>query len=63
MNYFASDICPSIRTGIFEQQFPIGMGYIPWQMWRQTYPLEEALNRGTIFPELDLPFNYRRYQR
>ena len=63
MNYFASDICPSIRTGTFEQQFPIGMGYIPWQIWRQTYPLEEALNLGTIFPELDLRFNYGRYQR
>ena len=35
---------------------PIGMGYVPWQQWGQTYPLERALERGTIFPELDLPF-------
>lgn len=34
----------------------IGMGYVPWQRWRQTYPLAQAFQRGTIFPELDLPF-------
>ncbi|MCI9595536.1 MAG: spore coat associated protein CotJA [Lachnospiraceae bacterium] len=63
MNYFASNACPSMNTGMFEQQFPVGMGYIPWQIWRQTYPLDKALNQGTIFPELDLDFNYRRYQK
>lgn len=35
---------------------PIAMAYVPWQRWRQTYSLEQGLNRGTIFPELDLPF-------
>ncbi|MDO5408103.1 MAG: spore coat associated protein CotJA [Eubacteriales bacterium] len=35
---------------------PTGMAYVPWQRWCQTYPLERALDRGTIFPELDLPF-------
>ena len=63
MNYFAPDACPSARAGAFEQQFPIGMGYIPWQVWRQTYPLNTAFAQGTIFPELDLNFNYRRYQQ
>lgn len=63
MNYFASNACPSMQTGVFEQQFPIGMGYIPWQIWHQTYPLDKAFNKGTIFPELDLDFNYRRYQQ
>lgn len=63
MNYFAPDACPSVRAGAFEQQFPIGMGYIPWQVWRQTYPLNKAFAQGTIFPELDLNFNYRRYQQ
>ena len=37
-------------------EFPIGMGYVPWQRWCQTYPMEQALIRGTIFPELDYPF-------
>lgn len=35
---------------------PLAMAYVPWQQWRQTYPLDKALSRGTIFPELDLPF-------
>lgn len=35
---------------------PIAMAYVPWQQWRQTYPMDKALSRGTIFPELDLPF-------
>ncbi len=37
-------------------QFPVGMGYVPWQEWQQTYPLDQAFQRGTIFPDLDLPF-------
>lgn len=35
---------------------PIAMAYVPWQQWRQTYPMDKGLSRGTIFPELDLPF-------
>lgn len=35
---------------------PIGMGYVPWQKWGQTYSMEQGLKRGTIFPELDYPF-------
>lgn len=37
-------------------QMPIAMAYVPWQMWGQTYPMEQGFVRGTIFPELDLPF-------
>ena len=35
---------------------PIAMAYVPWQRWKSTYDPEKALERGTIFPELDLPF-------
>ncbi len=35
---------------------PIGLGYVPWQRWGQTYPLSQGFERGTIFPELDMPF-------
>jgi len=35
---------------------PIGMGYVPWQRWGQTYPVPQGFERGTIFPELDMPF-------
>lgn len=37
-------------------RMPIAMGYVPCQQWSQTYPLDKSLERGTIFPELDLPF-------
>ena len=38
------------------QPMALAMAYVPWQRWQETYPLEEGLHRGTIFPELDLPF-------
>lgn len=35
---------------------PIAMAYVPWQKWRMLYEPKEALKRGTLFKELDLPF-------
>lgn len=35
---------------------PLAMAYVPWQCWNETYEPAEAHHRGTIFPELDLPF-------
>lgn len=32
------------------------MSYVPWQEWKDIYCFEEALERGTIFKELDKPF-------
>ena len=43
------------QSGMFEC-LPIGMAYVPWQRWNKVYQEDVALNRGTIFPELDLPF-------
>ena len=34
----------------------LAMAYVPWQRFEKTYDLNEALDVGTIFPELDLPF-------
>lgn len=36
---------------------PIAMAYVPWQEFRDLYPAEKALFRGTIFEELDKPFS------
>lgn len=47
----------------FGRQMPVGMGYVPWQRWNQIYPPDQALERGTIFPELDLPFTMGRCRR
>ena len=35
---------------------PLAMSYVPFQQWNTTYPLAKALERGTLFPGLDLPF-------
>lgn len=35
---------------------PLAMAYVPMQKWKTVYNNDVALNRGTIFPELDLPF-------
>ena len=39
---------------------PIAMTYTPMQQWKTTYSPAEALKRGTVFPELELPFEGRR---
>lgn len=48
----------------FEQQmerFPVGSAYVPWQHFDQMFEnLEKAFMTGTIFPELDKPFEGRR---
>lgn len=40
----------------FPEQTPIAMAYVPMQEWSETYDVQEALSIGTIFPELNLPF-------
>jgi len=35
---------------------PLAMAYVPMQKWKNVYNNDVALKRGTIFPELDLPF-------
>lgn len=36
--------------------FPIAMAYVKWQELGETYPPETALKNGTLFPDLDKPF-------
>lgn len=40
----------------FPEKTPIGMAYVPYQMWEKPYDDAVALARGTIFPSLDKPF-------
>jgi hypothetical protein len=35
---------------------PLAMAYVPFQRWGRIYEPYLAFERGTIFPELDLPF-------
>jgi len=50
-------VCSPAET---RQPMALAMAYVPWQRWQKTYPLEEGFHRGTIFPELDLPFEGKR---
>ena len=52
----ASDCNTACSQTEARQPMALAMAYVPWQRWQETYPLEEGLHRGTIFPELDLPF-------
>ena len=36
--------------------FVVAMAYVPWQDFTEMYEPDRALQAGTIFPELDLPF-------
>jgi hypothetical protein len=46
----------SYVEGDFDR-FPLGMCYVPWQRFRNLYENEfKALERGTLFKELDLEF-------
>lgn len=44
---------------IYLGSLPLAMAYTPMQQWKQTYSDSVALSRGTLFPELDLPFDGR----
>ena len=37
-------------------RLPLTMGYLPRQVWCDTYDTGTALCRGSLFPELDKPF-------
>lgn len=59
-NSIAADKCS--RSGLyspegaFPEETPLAMAYVPYQEWKSVYTENVALERGTIFPELDMPF-------
>lgn len=42
--------------GRFPLATPVGMAYVPFQTWSEPYDLNDAFCSGTLFPELDYPF-------
>ncbi len=50
--------CESCANDDRMSGFPIAMAYVPHQEWRSVYEAEEALRHGTLFNELNLPFNH-----
>ena len=47
--------CPCEMT-MFPQDATVAMAYVPWQTLQEVYEPVMALERGTLFPELDKPF-------
>ena len=37
-------------------ELPLAMAYVPMQKWEDLYVPSMALDRGTLFAKLDLPF-------
>lgn len=40
----------------FPKETPVGMAYVPYQQWQNIYEPDVALERATIFKDLDKPF-------
>lgn len=51
---------PGAQPG-YHGEMPIALAtaYVPPQVFRDMYNLQEALNRGTLFPELYRPYPQR----
>lgn len=43
-------------TGIEFLNMRLARAYIPFQFYTDAFPLEEALQKGTLFPELYRPY-------
>ncbi|MCI5904537.1 MAG: spore coat associated protein CotJA [Oscillospiraceae bacterium] len=40
----------------FPAETPLAMCYVPFQSYGEVYTENKALERGTVFPNLDFPF-------
>ena len=49
--------CTHNHMPFYPDHFPVAMAYVPWQKFGRTYDLDQALEIGTIFPELNKPFH------
>lgn len=38
-------------------KYKLAHAYVPYQIMGQIFSLEEALRKGTLFPELYMPYN------
>ena len=52
----AGNVQTAVNGRMALDSLPLAMAYVPMQMWNTTYDASKGLERGTIFPELDLPF-------
>lgn len=48
--------CGFFGKGCDIDDLPLAMAYVPMQRWEKLYDPATALDRGTLFCKLDLPF-------
>lgn len=63
MMHGISDVSSMVSGSTRLEGLPVAMAYVPMQTWGETYDGLKALDSGTIFPELDLPFCGRRLSK
>ena len=60
LGIFCMDTVPDVMPDVEESSFPprvsLAMMYVPYQRFENLYDPEKALEQGTLFAELDLPF-------
>lgn len=44
------------NTSRFPEKTPLAMAYVPFQQWGEVYDEDDAFEAGTLFPELNFPF-------
>lgn len=49
-------VMPEIQPSDELAELPLAMAYVPMQQWKSTFEIDEALSKGTIFPDLYKPF-------
>ncbi|MCD8053985.1 MAG: spore coat associated protein CotJA [Lachnospiraceae bacterium] len=55
-----SGMAPEAAVSSDIDQFPVGMTYVPWQTWQNLYEAEYGFQVGTIFGDLDYPWEVGR---
>ena len=51
-----SKISQNGLTSRLPEKIPAAMAYVPYQQWGEVFDSSDALEKGTIFPELVFPF-------
>jgi len=42
-----------------KEKYSLAMSYVPWQVWEEIFNPECALEKGTCFPSLVMPFCWK----
>lgn len=53
---FSVSSADSQERSRFPADTPLGMAYVPFQQWGEVYEPDKAFCEGTLFPELNFPF-------